>query len=151
MALVEMQKRLEAPSDISQLAVRKLPAAEREDRQRAQETKLVGVIFTPETRPSHWLVDTFVEMLEQNTLIYLRPDQCTSRAQEMQSKKDPQVQLDASGTLKLNARAKESSCAVTTHVDLLSAWRRRSLALDLARLANFQEIEGWVQHLFAAQ
>ena len=69
MALVEMQKRLEAPSDISQLAVRKLPAAEREDRQRAQETKLVGVIFTPETRPSHWLVDTFVEMLEQNTLI----------------------------------------------------------------------------------
>ena len=70
----------------------------------------------------------------------------------MQSiKKDPQVQLDASGTLKLNARAKESSCAVTTHFDLLSAWRRRSLALDLARLANFQEIEGWVQHLFAAQ
>ena len=40
---------------------------------------------------------------------------------------------------------------MTTHFDLLSAWRRRSLALDLARLANFQEIEGRVQHLFAAQ
>ena len=127
MALVEMQKRVEAPSDITQLAVRKLPAAERKDHQRAQEAKLVGVIFTPETRPSHWLVDTFVEMLEQNTLIYLRPDQC--RPQEMQSvKRDPQVQLDASGALKLHAKTNESSCPVTTHFDLLSAWKRRSLA-----------------------
>ena len=44
--------------------VRKLPAAERAARQKAQEARLQGIVFSPESSPSNSLVDIFVDMLE---------------------------------------------------------------------------------------
>ena len=42
--------------------MRKLPTAERVARQKEQEDRLTGIIFTPEVMPSNKLVDQFVEM-----------------------------------------------------------------------------------------
>ena len=61
-ALADMQLRIEPQVDVHGLQARKLPPAEREARQKEQEKRLAGVMFTPETIPSHHLVDLCVEM-----------------------------------------------------------------------------------------
>ena len=89
LALNDLQRKVDQPSD-PQLAARKLPVAERQSRQTEQEQRLQGLIFSPEIIPSHALVDTCVNMVEQGVLSWIKPEDCTSRAQEIQSlKRDP--------------------------------------------------------------
>ena len=125
--------------------------AERQARQFEQETRLEGIMFSPEVTPSHALVDLCVNMLEQNVLTWIKPEECTltSRSQEIQSlKRDPKVSLDASGSIKITSKTVTVTCAVSSELDLRNALQRRSLAMDQAKLCSFKEIEMWVQHLF---
>eukprot|EP00435_Cladocopium_sp_Y103_P031558 s2135_g8.t1 len=148
LALSDLQRKVEAPTDAS-TATRKLPVAERQTRQKEQEEKLEGIIFSPEVTPSHALVDSCVNMLEQSVLTWIKPEECTSRAQEIQSlKKDSKVAIDADGNIKVSSKAATLSCSVTSELDLRNAFQRRSLAMDQAKLCSFREIEKWVQHLF---
>ena len=88
-------------------------------------------------------------MLEQNVLTWIKPEERTSRSQEIQSlKKDPKVSLDASGNIKITSKATATTCSVGSELDLRNAFQRRSLAMDQAKLCLFREIEMWVQHLF---
>ena len=67
-------------------------------RQREQENRLGGIVYTPETTPSNHLVDLYVEMLESGILAYVKLERCCSRAQEVSAiRKDPTVSTDASG------------------------------------------------------
>lgn len=84
MSLADVRSRVEATPDNKQ-TTRKLPAAERVARQEDQQKRLKGLMFTPETMLSNHLVDLCVEMKETNVLTYIRPDQCCSRSQEIQS------------------------------------------------------------------
>ena len=148
LALNDLQRKVDQPSD-PQLTARKLPMAERQMRQAEQETRLEGIIFSPEVTPSHSLVDLCVNMLEQNVLSWIKPEECTSRSQEIQSfKKDPKVVLDAAGNIKIISKTVASTCSVSSELDLRNALQRRSLAMDQARLCSFREAEMWVQHLF---
>ncbi|CAL1142518.1 unnamed protein product [Cladocopium goreaui] len=148
LALNDLQRKVDQPSD-PQLSHRKLPMAERQTRQLEQETRLEGIMFSPEVTPSHALVDLCVNMLEQNVLTWIKPEECTSRSQEIQSlKRDPKVSLDASGTIKITSKTVNTTCAVSSELDLRNALQRRSLAMDQAKLCSFKEIELWVQHLF---
>ena len=150
-ALADMQLRIEPQVDVHGMQARKLPPAEREARQKEQEKRLAGVMFTPETIPSHHLVDLCVEMAETGVLSYLKPESCTSRAQEMQQiKKDTRLQLDTDGTIKVSKTKTEVQCPVATELELRAAYTRRSLALDLAGVASFMNLERWVHHLFVA-
>ena len=131
-------------------SVRKLATAERVARQREQETRLGGIVYTPETTPSNHLVDLYVEMLESGILAYVKPEQCCSRAREVSAiRKDPTVSTDASGMLKLGAKTSEPSCDTSSEIKLRLAWQRRSLAMDLAGIATFTVVEGWVQFLYS--
>ena len=67
LALNDLQRKVDQPSD-PQLSHRKLPMAERQTRQLEQESRLEGIMFSPEVTPSHALVDLCVNMLEQNVL-----------------------------------------------------------------------------------
>ena len=150
LALNDLQRKVDQPSD-PQLSHRKLPMAERQTRQLEQETRLEGIMFSPEVTPSHALVDICVNMLEQNVLTWIKPEECTltSRSQEIQSlKRDPKVSLDASGSIKITSKTVTATCAVSSELDLRNALQRRSLAMDQAKLCSFKEIEMWVQHLF---
>ena len=148
LALNDLQRKVDQPSD-PQLSHRKLPMAERQTRQLEQETRLEGIMFSPEVTPSHALVDLCINMLEQNVLTWIKPEECTSRSQEIQSlKRDPKVSLDASGTIKITSKTVNTTCAVSSELDLRNALQRRSLAMDQAKLCSFKEIELWVQHLF---
>ena len=148
MALTDARQRVEASPDPS-VATRKLATAERVARQRYQESRLGGLVFTPETTPANHLVDLFVEMCETNILSYVKPEQCCSRAQEVNSvRKDTAVSTDASGMLKLGPKSVDPTCEANTELKLRSAWQRRNLAMDLAGIASFETVESWVQYLF---
>eukprot|EP00435_Cladocopium_sp_Y103_P022067 s4526_g5.t1 len=148
MALTDARQRVEASPDPS-MATKKLATAERVSRQKDQEARLGGLVFTPETIPSNHLVDLFVEMQETGILSYVKPELCCSRAQEVSLiKKDPTVSTDASGLLKLGSKNAEPHCEANTELKLRQAWQRRNLAMDLAGLISFDIIEGWVQFLF---
>ena len=88
--------------------------------------------------PSRALVDACVEMVETQVLImltWIKPEECTSRAQEIQSvKKDPRLTLDSDGSLKTSSKTPTATCQLSTEFDLRDAFQRRSLALDQARL-----------------
>ena len=147
MALADVRSRVEATPDDKQVT-RKLPT-ERVARQEAQQQRLKGLVFTPETIPSNHLVDLCVEMVECNILTYIRPDQCCSRSQEIQSiTKDTSVSLDSSGVLTIGSKNQEIHCEANTEIRLRAAWQRRSLAFDLSSLCSSEVMELWVQYLF---
>ena len=56
MALTDVRLRIESSPDPA-ASTRKLATAERVARQKEQEARLGGIIFTPETTPSNHLVD----------------------------------------------------------------------------------------------
>ena len=144
-ALVDVRSRVESNADPS-ATQRHLPTAERVARQSAQEAKLGGLIFTPDTIPSHHVVDMFVEMCETGILVYVKPELCCSRAQETQTmKRDSAISTDASGLL---TKAQDPRCEASTELKLRAALQRRSLAMDLAGIAEFTVVEAWVQFLF---
>ena len=80
--------------------------AEGQTRQSEQEARLEEIIFSPQVTPSHALVDLCVNMLEQNVFTWIKPEECTSRSQEIQSlKKDAKVSLDSTGSIKITSKA----------------------------------------------
>ena len=148
MALMDVRQRTEANPDPAQ-AVRKLPTAERLARQKAQEGRLGGLVFTPNTIPSNHLVDLYVEMVETGVLSYVKAETCCSRAQEVEAiRKDPTVSTDSSGLLKVGTKQSDPQCDAGTELKLRAAWQRRNLAMDLSGIATFEVTEAWVQYLF---
>ena len=149
LALADVRIRVESSPDPASTS-RKLPTAERLARQTAQQSRLGGLIFNPDTIPANQLVDTFVDMLEHNTLSYVKPEQCISRAQEVSSvKKDQTIATDSQGMLKIATKSSEISCEANSELKLRAAFQRRSLAMDLAGIASYDIIEPWVQFLFS--
>ena len=147
-AVTDVRMRIE-PSPDPAASTRKLATAERVAHQEEQEARLDGIMFTPETTSSNHLVDLYVEMLETGTLVYVKPEQCCSRAQEVSSiKRDATVSTDAAGMLKVGSKSYEPNCEANTELKLRAAWQRRSLAMDLAGIASVNVDEGWVQLLF---
>ena len=52
----------------SDTVIKKLPTSERVARAEAQKSRLTGITWSPETEPSHQLVDRFVTMLEEQAV-----------------------------------------------------------------------------------
>ncbi|CAE7522105.1 unnamed protein product, partial [Symbiodinium necroappetens] len=147
--IADLHARVEPPAEN---IVRRLPAAERAARAQAQQARLAGVVFTPDTTPANSLVDLFVDQLESDILQYIGPERCVSRSQEMMSvKKDKTLNVDPEGRIRVTAKPNELRCETSSDAKLRAAWGRRSLAMDLAGICSYIEIEKWVQHLFSIQ
>ncbi|CAE7516537.1 unnamed protein product, partial [Symbiodinium sp. CCMP2456] len=147
MSMGEIRQKMQPASE--HLA-KPLPASERLARAQRQQARITGLVYTPETTPSHYLVDLFNDQLEQGTISWVAPEKCASRAEEMQqSKKDRALQLTLDGQIKVQAKSGEVRCNASTDSKLRAAWQRRSLAMDMAGLATFIAVERWVHHLFA--
>ena len=109
-------------------------------------------MFTPDTTPANSLVDLFVDQLESDILHYVGPERCVSRAQEMMSvKKDKTLNVDPEGRVRVASKPNELRCETSSDAKLRAAWGRRTLAMDLAGLCSYIEVEKWVQHLFSIQ
>ena len=74
MTLTDARQRVEAQPDPA-MATRRMATAERVARQREQQDRLGGLVFTPESIPANHLVDLFVDMCETGNLIV-----CEARA-----------------------------------------------------------------------
>ena len=146
MHVADLKSRVEGTADER---VRKLPVAARNARVEEQRKRLTGLIHTPQTQPANHCVDLVVDMLESNSLKYVPMNRWTSRAQELSlAKKDPAIQVDAEGAIKVGSKAPEATCDVGGAYALRQAFLRRSLAFDLGHLASFHVMETYVSTLF---
>ena len=147
--LTDASQQVEVQPDPTR-AARKMATAERVARRREQESRPGRLELTPETTPANHLVDLFVVMGESGVMSYIKPEQCCSMAQEIQAfRKGVAVSTDASGMLKLSTNVSEPTCVATLELELRSAFQRRNIAMDLARLASCKTAEGWSQPLFS--
>ena len=130
---------------------RKLAQAERASRHTAQVARLRGLDLVGELEPSHALVDVVFQMLEDNQLKYIRWEQCTKRDQELMGiKSDPTWKPDSQGIIREVRVREEMKADTSTDLRLKYALQRRSLALDQARLAEYEKMEKWSQVLLEA-
>eukprot|EP00435_Cladocopium_sp_Y103_P034661 s1851_g9.t1 len=128
---------------------RVVPLAEKMDRIRLQKERLTGISFTPQSEPSHSLIDKVCQQLEDNVISYVELQKCTSRQDEtLHAKVDTALSLDLSGGLRLSKKQKLEDTNVTGEHRLRQAFLRRSLAYDLAGLATFSVLDLWTQKLF---
>jgi hypothetical protein len=126
-----------------------LPLAEKMDRIRQQKDRLIGLGFTPQSEPSHSLIDKVCQQMEDNVVTYIELNKCSSRHDEaLHSKVDTSLALDSSGGLRLNKKQRLDDVNVTGEHKLRQAFLRRSLAYDLAGIATFSVLDLWTQKLF---
>ena len=148
-AVSDMQSRIDRSAEDKP---RVMPLAERMARIERQKTELVGVTWTAELEPAHKLVDKIVAMQEDGTLVFIPPQKCISRIQEIQQEKhEVSLTFDASGSIKMGRKAEELKCDTNGDINLRHAWTRRNLAYDQAGLASFTVLEKWTTKLMLAK
>ena len=136
----------------AEAVMKKLPTSERVARSEAQRKRLNGLSWSPDTEPSHQLVDRFVTMVEEQTVNYVRPELCTSRAQEtLQVKQAKTFSLGSDGQLRVANKGEDLECSTAGEWKLRMALQRKALAMDLANLASFQVTEAWHTYLFTVR
>ena len=128
----------------------KMPMPERESRLNDLMRRLPGISFTAQVEPSHQLIDYCNQLRTDEQLRYICPTTCTSREQEIRGiKKDPQLKSSSDGTIRLVNQE------VSLHADLGGEYRvrvalqRRSIALDIVKLATYQVMEKYHDFLFS--
>ena len=74
-------------------AVRKIPAAEKQQRLRDQKARLGGVCIEGETEPSYALIDLVNSMVDNNCVLWIPSSKCGKKESEIQmnSKEKPQT------------------------------------------------------------
>ena len=126
-----------------------LPLAERLHRMENQKTNLTGVHFSVFTEPSNKLVDQYFQMMTDQQLTWLPWSKLASRSDELQlSKKDLQLVFDSQGNLKMSKKETEAHSDLKGEIQIRQALRRRSLAVDLTGLIDFQTMETWHEKMF---
>lgn len=134
-------------SDPSQ---RKLPVVERNARLAEQRRRLVGMSLEGPLEVAHSVYDIVSGMLESDSLKYLHPSKCITRAMEISSQKPPkELKLDSSGTgIVVKEAAAQQECSVQGELDLMEALTRRSLAFDAVGLVKFEVFNSWINWMF---
>lgn len=127
----------------------RMPVAERNARLQEQQNRLKGIHFSPETEPSHKLVDLVCQMSTDQTLEWIPWEKLTSRASEVtHTQKDLKLAFDATGSLKVAHKDQTPDAAVTGELKVRQALNRRSRAFDLAKLCSFTRMEEWHERVF---
>lgn len=128
MILADARSRVERTEES---APRKMPAPERHARLQEQITRLSGVDISQGNEPSHALIDTIHQMLEDGMIKHLPVQKSTCRSQELQGvKSDSEVASLGSDFL------------------VRQAFLRRALAFDQAQIISFKTHETWANSLF---
>lgn len=128
---------------------RVLPLSEKMERIRLQQGRLSGLSFTPQTEPSHSLIDRVCQQLDDNCVTYVELSKCTSRHDEtLNTKVDNSLSLDSSGSLRMTKKPKLEDVNITGEHRLRLAFLRRSLAYDLSGIGTFSVLDIWTQKLF---
>lgn len=128
---------------------RRLAPAERSDRLREQQKRLVGVQISGQYEPGDTLVDKCISIYDSDRLQYIAWQDCVSREHELLTgtKKDPALSFDTSGNLKLGKQYKVEPCPTGTEIQVRYCLVRRALAMEQANLLAFSFMEVWTEKL----
>ena len=130
---------------------RKLAGPERQYRRKEQSLRLSGLELRGELEPSHALVDLVQSMADENTLKYVRWEQCSKREQEIMGiRLDPIWRPDARGVVRETFETEALRADTSTDLLLSNALRRRSLAFDQCNLCRYDTMEAWSTTLMNA-
>lgn len=127
---------------------RKVPTAERATRMQALKNRLGGLSVTGEHDPAHSLLDRACTMFDSNSLKYMDPASCISRAKEIQGTvKDRELTLEK-GSLVLKSNEDKLSSPTDSEIKVHYAFIRRSIALEFAKIMSFEQHALWEEFLF---
>eukprot|EP00435_Cladocopium_sp_Y103_P012896 s199_g3.t1 len=147
-AMTELEERVKkTPLDTPKA----LPLAERMVRVEKQKKDLPGLVFDQYLEPAHALTDKAHAMIEDGVVVYIPPDKCLSRHDEIQNQKtEQQVSFDSQGNLKITKKASDLSCDTSGELRLRQALTRKALACDQAGLCSFKVLEQWHNQMMNA-
>ena len=90
-------------------------------------------------------------MLEENQLRYIRWEQCTKRDQELLGiRHDPLWKPGADGVVREVRQKEEALADTSSDLHLKYCLQRRSLALDQARIIDYEKMERWSRTMLEA-
>ena len=147
-ALVDLEARASRTGDTSP---RELPLAERMSRLKRQRADLKGIELDVRTEPGHCLVDRVQAMLDSAQVLYLAPEKCVARQDEINGDKAEQkLTFSADGSIKVTKQAMQLRCEASGELKLRQCYLRRALAFDQVGLAGFTVQEAWHNRMFQA-
>ena len=141
LALQNLKSRLERTTDTEPKI---LPLQEKMVRTQRQQSRLAGIVFTPHNSPAHSLIDKASQQVDDGVLQHIPLGKCGSRYSEsLAEKSHASIRFSADGHIKVDKKAPEPECDVSTAHLLRCAMSRRSLAYDLAGAASYEALTRW--------
>lgn len=131
-------------------APRKIAFAERTSRMQALRAALAGIEVSGEQEPAHCVLDKACAIYESNTLKYLDPASCVSRAHEIQGTTKNRELTFEKGSLVLKSGEDKLSSPTDSEIKVHYAMVRRGLAFQFARLMSHSQHCQWETFLFEA-
>ncbi|CAJ1388792.1 unnamed protein product, partial [Effrenium voratum] len=127
----------------------RLPAAEKAARLADQKKRLLGVPIQGNLEPAHSLLDLVAAMAETNVVVYIAPEKCGVRMDEIAQITKPQKAVIAveSSSLKVNTPDTHTDADLGSELKLQWALQRRGLAFDQCSLVSWEVHESWLQQL----
>lgn len=133
-------------------APKKLPVQEVAARFTALEQKLAPLTIGSVLEPSHSLINSLAQCLEDGRLRYIEWSKCTSRTAELNNLKENHSlkvwKADSAGNIKQSQPESSLSCEVSSELDVLNALKRRGAAYEISKLMSYEEHEKIINLLF---
>lgn len=129
---------------------RKIAFAERTSRMQALQAALTGIDISGEQEPAHCVLDKACNIYESNTLKYLDPASCVSRAHEIQGTTKNRELTFEKGSLILKSGEDKLSSPTDSEIKVHYAMVRRGLSFQFARLMSYAQHSQWESFLFDA-
>ena len=131
-------------------SAKKLPPVERQARIVEQKQRLIGVIIQGESEPSFELIDLAYSMIDSKSIKFIPPHRCTKRDTELleNTSKDKEILTIEQGRL-TTKKSSLPNASTSDALKLSNCFLRRALALDLAQVSTFTQINKYHQLLLA--
>ena len=131
-----------------QAPVRKLNAAEQDDRITKQAARLAGVRMKGELEVAHCVIDAVNHQLEQRQLKYLAPHKRIKRETELTGSKPQQRIFLDNGSLAVKDQELHLTCDASTELQAFHALQMRALAYDACNRLTYDVSMEWIHYLF---
>ena len=145
----DLRRKVEANE---QEAPRKLPPPEIAQRLEALQARVRPLVIQNVLEPSHQLINSLVQCVEDGRVRYIEWSKCTSRSQEVNNtREDSDLKVwktDASGVVKAVSKEPDIQAILTTELDVHNALRRRGAAYEIAQAMSFEVHETLLNFYF---
>eukprot|EP00439_Symbiodinium_sp_Y106_P003021 s8012_g1.t1 len=144
---------LKRQTEITELdAPRRLPPQELDARLAVLQAKILPLKIQGRLEPSHHLINSVCQMVDDQRIRYIPWSACTTRAQEINSVREVTAmkvwQPDKSGVIKQVSQGPDLQASTCNELDVMQALRRRGIAYAVGQLMSFSSHELLISLLF---